>query len=189
MKKILLLMFLLTASVASFAGDEATWNEGQIEFQMSKSKQAPLIRLATFSPWSHCGIIVKKNDRYYVLEASNVVKLTPIDDWFDRGKFGIAVSYSVFDKPVKIRYKQYLGQRYDTSFKFNNGRMYCSELVYEIYLRQFGIQLCKPRKVKSYHLFGLGKVLRRRGISRNRLVVAPSDILHSKFLHHMEFIF
>ena len=29
------------------------------------------------------------------------------------------------------------------SFKFNNGRMYCSELVYVIYKEQFGIEKSK----------------------------------------------
>ena len=47
------------------------------------------------------------------------------------------------------------------SFKFNNGRMYCSELVYIIYKEQFGIELCKPRKVSSYRTFGLGWLLKK----------------------------
>ena len=35
--------------------------------------------------------------------------------------------------------------------------MYCSELVYLIYKEQFGIELCKPRPIKSYNTFGLKK--------------------------------
>ena len=52
-------------------------------------------------------------------------------------------------------------QPYNMSFKFNNGRMYCSELVYIIYKEQFGIELCKPRKVSSYRTFGLGWLLKK----------------------------
>ena len=61
--------------------------------------------------------------------------------------------------------------------------MYCSELVYLIYKEQFGIELCKPKKIKNYHLFGLSKIIKRRGINLNQLVIAPSDIINSKYLH------
>ena len=66
------------------------------------------------------------------------------------------------------------------AFKFNNNRMYCSELVYLIYKEQFGIELCKPRPIKSYNTFGLKKVMKERGMNMNQLVVAPSDLLQYK---------
>ena len=171
-------MFIV--SINCFA-DCSEWKEGDIVFQISKSKQSPFIQLATGSLYSHCGIVIKKNKSFYVLEASNIVKLTPLAVWIDKGRFSHCISYSVFNHPVKISYKKYLGQKYDTSFKFNNGKMYCSELVYEIYKNQFGIQLCKPKKVSDYHIFGLSKLLKRRGISKNQLVVAPSDLTNSKY--------
>lgn len=158
----------------------AEWKEGDIVFQISKSKQAPFVQLATGSIYSHCGIVVKKNMHFYVLEASNTVKLTPLAVWIDRGRFSLCTIKSVFNHPIKISYKKYLGQKYDTAFKFNNGKMYCSELVYEIYKNQFGIELCKPRKVSEYHLLGLNKLLKKRGISKNQLVVSPSDLFNSK---------
>lgn len=181
MKKIFtFLLFLI--SLSSVAND-ARWQEGEIVFQISKSSQSKYIQLATGSIYSHCGIVVNKNKQYYVLEASNIVKLTPINQWIDRGRFKYCKSYKVFDKPVHINYSKYLGQKYDKQFKFNNNKMYCSELVYLIYKEQFGIELCKPKKIKSYHLFGLSKIIKRRGINLNQLVVAPSDIINSKYLH------
>lgn len=177
MKKLLFVLTLLMVGVCSYADYYKEDKEGDIVFQTSKSKQSPFVMLATHSIYSHCGIIVFKNNEKYVLEASNVVKLTPFNKWFDKGRFGYCHTYRVTNKPIKINYKKYLGQKYDLSFKFNNGRMYCSELVYEIYKNQFGIELCKPRKVSSYHIFGLGKILKRRGISKNQLVVAPSDLM------------
>lgn len=180
MKQIIIL-FLLLFSLNSSA-DELNWQEGELVFQISKSKQSPYIQLATGSLYSHCGIIIKKSNQYYVLEASNIVKLTPVSDWINKGRFKYCISYKIFNKPVKISYKKYLGQKYDTAFKFNNGKMYCSELIYEIYKKQFGIELCKPRKIKSYHLFGLSKIIKKRGIDINQLVVAPSDIINSKYV-------
>lgn len=179
MRKILLLLVLIL-STSCFA-DCSEWKEGDIVFQISKSKQAPFIQLATGSIYSHCGVVVKKDGSFYVLEASNVVKLTPLGVWIDRGRFSLCVVKEVFNHPIKISYKKYLGQKYDTAFKFNNGKMYCSELVYEIYKDQFGIELCKPKKVSDYHIFGLSKLLKRRGINKKQLVVAPCDLFNSKY--------
>ena len=177
-----LLLLLLLTTIFCYADCNVKYKEGDIIFQMSQSKQAPFVMMATGSLYSHCGIIVYKNNKPYVLEASNVVKLTSLDDWYNKSRFKTCVTYRVFDKPIKIHYKKYLGQKYDTSFKFNNGRMYCSELVYEIYKNQFGIELCKPRKVKDYHIFGMKKILKRRHINLNQLVVSPSDIANSKYV-------
>ena len=136
-----------------------------------------MIQYATGSPWSHCGIIVFRNDRPYVLEASSVVKLTDLETWRKRGRWSVMRCRRVLDDCPRIRYRKYLGQPYDLAFKFNNGRMYCSELVYEIYKNQLGIELCKPRKISSYRTLGLGKVMKRRHMDSWQLVVVPSDLL------------
>ena len=65
--------------------------------------------------------------------------------------------------------------------------MYCSELVYVIYKEQFGIEICKPRKVSTYCTFGLGWLLKKRNINPNLLVVAPIDLTYSKYLHNTYF--
>lgn len=156
----------------------SNWKEGDIVFQISKSNQSSLIQYATCSPWSHCGIIIEKNNCFYVLEASNVTKLTPINDWIKKGRGSFIKTRRVLNKDVKIKYSKYLGKPYDLAFKFNNNKYYCSELVWLIYKEQFGIELCKPRKVKQYNLIGIKKHLIRRNINENQLVVAPCDLLH-----------
>lgn len=153
------------------------WKEGDIVFQISKSDQSSLIQYATGSPWSHCGIVVKKDGQFYVLEASNVVKLTPVDSWIKRGRFSSVKKRRVLKKDVRVRYSKYLGKPYDLAFKFDNGKYYCSELVWLIYKEQFGIELCKPRRIKEYNLIGIKKHLSRRGINENQWVVAPCDLL------------
>ena len=135
--------------------------------QTSKSEQSKYIRMATKSQLSHCGIVVEKGGRQYVLDASNVIKLTPVDDFIVKG----------VDKPVKIRYQHLLGRRYDSQFKWNNNLYYCSELVYHIYDSQLGIKLGKPRKVSSY--WGVGffkKYIKKRKIDMDELVISPKDI-------------
>lgn len=105
-----------------------------------------------------------------------MVKLTPLKTWEERGRFGAVKAYRVTNKDIKIKYAEYLGMPYDLAFKFNNGKMYCSELVYEIYKKQFGIEICKPKKLKEYNTLGIRDVAKNRGMNLNQLVVAPSDL-------------
>ena len=168
MKKFKTIIMLLLVAIALYAQRTPRvtndFKEGDLIFQVSQSRQSPFIQLATNSPWSHCGVIVEKEGKPYVLEASNVVKLTPLKAWIDRGKMGRYKRRRVLNKPVKIKYAKYLGKRYDLAFKFNNDKYYCSELIYDIYKDQFGIQLATPKPIKSYHIFGLGKLMKRRGM-------------------------
>lgn len=103
--------------------------EGDIIFQTSKSSQSPFIMVATHSRWSHCGV-VEKNNKFYVLEASSTVRLTPIKEFVNRGRFGSYKIRRVFDKPMKIKYKKYLGAKYDLAFKFDNDILFRVSLSY-----------------------------------------------------------
>jgi hypothetical protein len=157
--------------------------EGDLIFHTSKSKQSPAIQYATMSVLSHCGIIIEKPNGLYVLEATGILKLTPLQEFIDRGKGKQWWAKRVIDTPVKVKYSHLLGRRYDTSFKPDNNLFYCSELIHHIYKTQFSIELCKYRKVSDYHLTGLKKKLRQRGISLNQEVVAPIDVYNSKKTH------
>ena len=67
---------------------------------------------------------------------------------------------------------------YDLEFKFNNGKMYCSELVWLVYKDQ-EIELCKPRKVSSFIFTRIPKVrnlMQKRGITMEQQAVAPVDL-------------
>ena len=129
MKKFLKI-FLIAVALLSVAGsilclslsrmNDIELKEGDLLFQISKSAQSPLIALATGSVYTHCGILVEKQGKWYVLEATGPVKLTPLQQWCDKGRFKHVISRRVLEKPVKVRYKQYLGQAYDWSFKFDN---------------------------------------------------------------------
>ena len=152
------------------------YNQGDILFQESKSNQSQYIKAATDSRYTHCGIIYKKDGKDYVLEASNVVKLTPVQEWINRG-VGKHVKVRVCPiKDFKINLKKYIGKSYDTSFSWTDERMYCSELVYKIYADN-GIKLCKLRRVSDYNVGKFKEYLKERAISINELVVAPSDLL------------
>ena len=150
--------------------------EGDVVFQMSKSNQAKYIEEATISPWGHCGIIIKENNKLYVLEASKTVRLTPLRKWINKGKQRKIDVRRFTDKEIHIDYSDYIGKPYDTEFKFNNGKWYCSELVYDIYKNQLGIKICNPKRVNEYNIGRLKNILKQRNINENQYVVTPSNI-------------
>lgn len=184
MKKIIVLFLAgILLSVNLYAGKDINYKEGDVIFIISKSKQSPLIQYATRSPWSHCGIVVYKKGEPYVLEASNVVKLTRLNEFCRKGRLGAIVQMRYTDKPIKISYSKYLGKPYDLQFSMKNNRYYCSELVWLIYKEQLGVELCNPKPLSEYRTFGLDRVLKKRGISKKSLFVAPIDLLLSNKLY------
>ncbi len=96
------------------------------------------------SVYDHVGIVVVEKGKVYVLEATPRagVVLTPWDGFvaaapFIDGSPGITVMRLNVDFPVEEaieRAKSHLGEPYDWHFLSNNGKMYCSELVYDSYL-------------------------------------------------------
>ena len=166
--------------------------EGDVIFQTSQSQQSPLIQIATRSRISHCGIIVMKNGKPYVLETLKTLVVTPLDKFIARGEGGKYWLKRSKKENIKIEYGSYLGKPYDLAFKFDNGKFYCSELIYDIYKNQLGIELCKPKKVGDYLIIGtdklpkIKKAMKRRGITKAQYAVAPVDIFNSDFLEDVK---
>ena len=166
--------------------------EGDVIFQTSKSQQSPLIQIATRSKITHCGIIVMRGGKPYVLETLKTLVLTPLDKFIARGEDGKYWIKRSSRENIKIKYAKYLGKPYDLAFKFDNGRFYCSELVYDIYQKQLGIQLAEPRQVKDYlilftdRLPKLKRAMKRRGISKEQYAIAPVDIFNSEYMESVD---
>lgn len=158
-----------------------TPQQGDVIFHVSESSQSAAIKLGTWSRYSHCGLIIKKNGKLYVLEAENGVELTPIRQWLKRGK--MCHHYRVMrlkdEQTLNLPYK--LGGRYDRAFRFNNGKYYCSELVWELYGKN-NINLCASKELQDYHFLYLPMVqkhIKSRGFTMEQKVVAPIDLVKS----------
>ena len=170
---------LLLCSCSGSGTDLTEIKEGDIVFIESQSSQAPYIKLGTMSKWTHCGIVVNTPEGLKVLEASKKVKLTPYATFVGGAKdenWCVKRPKKTISGP--IQYKKYIGMPYDLEFKFDNGKMYCSELVWLIY-KENGIELCKPRKVSSFPMTRIPKVkklMAKRNISMSQEAVAPVDI-------------
>ena len=166
--------------------------EGDVIFQTSQSSQSPLIQIGTRSHITHCGIIVMRDGKPYVLETLKTLVLTPLDQFVARGKDGKYWLERSDKENIKIDYTHYLGKPYDLAFSFDNDIYYCSELVYDIYKNQLGIELCKPKQVGDYLILGTDKLdkientMQRRGITKEQYAVAPVDVFESEYLYSVK---
>ena len=179
MRRFLFVIMALMAISCNNNVDVNELHEGDIVFIESQSSQSPYIKIGTMSKWTHCGVVVNTPEGMKVLEASKTVRLTPFAKFIGTAKndnWCIRRPKQKISAP--INYHKYLGQPYDLEFKFDNGKMYCSELVWLVYMDQ-GIELCKPRKVSSFMMTRIPKVqklMNKRNISMSQEAVAPVDI-------------
>jgi hypothetical protein len=162
--------------------------EGDVIFQTTQSSQSPLIQIGTRSRITHCGIIVMRDGEPYVLETLRTLVLTPLNEFIARGVDGKYWLKRSDKQNIQIEYSHYLGKTYDLAFSFDNDIYYCSELVYDIYKKQLGIELCKPKRVGDYlilctdRLPQIESVMKHRGITKEQYAVAPVDIFESEYL-------
>lgn len=168
--------------------------DGDIIFQTSQSDQCKAIQLATKSIYSHCGIIFKENNEWYVWEAVQPVRKTPLKSWIKHGEnnhFVVkrlknhdeVVTADVILKMKSIG-KSYMGKNYDLTFEWSDDRIYCSELVWKIYERAVGIEVGKLQKLKEFdltHPLVKEKLNERYGenIPMEELVISPGAIFEN----------
>lgn len=178
MRKILFVI-LAVVSISCSNIDVNSVKEGDVVFIESQSSQSPYIKAGTMSKWTHCGVVVNTSQGMKVLEASKTVRLTSLDKFISRAKDGNwCIKRPKQQLKSPISYRKYLGQPYDLEFKFDNGKMYCSELVWLVYKDQ-GIELCKSRKVSSFIMTRMPKVkklMKKRNIRMDQEAVAPVDL-------------
>jgi uncharacterized protein YycO len=176
-------------------GDEI--KNGDLIFQTSLSGQSKAIQLATKSKYSHCGLIFKDGKEFYVFEAVQPVKRTPLDKWIARGKDGKYVikrlknADQVLNSATLTKMKQvgdqFNGKNYDLTFDWSDDKIYCSELIWKIYQRATGIEIGKLEKLSDFDLTNEAvkqKMKERYGdkIPTNEIVISPVAIFDSELL-------
>lgn len=97
--------------------------------------------------FTHVGIAVEKEGAIRVLEAAKGgVRHTPLKDFLQKSQFRhgnpMVVVMRLRDTSgvaaAVRRAEEFVGQPYDYSYLPDNGKMYCSELVYESYRKKDG---------------------------------------------------
>lgn len=176
--------------------DSLKFKDGDIIFQTSRSSQSRAIRLATKGPFSHVGIIVIKDKTLYVYEAGKTVRFTLLEDFTFAGEDGkfvvkrlkkdLLLDQTKLDN-LSIVIAEFKGRPYDSLFLWSDEEIYCSELVYKIFKRSFGIELGSLEALGTFDLTNpvvLKKLKERYGdnIPYNEKVISPSSIYNSDLL-------
>lgn len=177
--------------------DESKLKEGDLIFHESVSEFSTAIQLATHSIYSHCGILLKKNNKFYVLEAIQPVGMTLLSDWIARGKDGKYVikrlknAEQLLTKPTIDKMKEigesFEGKDYDSWFAWSDTKIYCSELIWKIYKRAANVEIGKLEKLKDFDFSSdLAKkyvqLLYGNNLPRNETVISPISMFNSELL-------
>ena len=183
--------------IASIVPQNAPFKNGDLIFQTSKSSQSQAIQLATKSQYSHCGIIYQEGEKYYVFEAIQPVKYTPLEQWIARGKAGKYVvkrlknAAQVLTPEVLRKMKAvgegFKGKNYDSTFEWSDDKIYCSELIWKVYQRATGLEIGKLDKLSHFDLSAEAvkmKMKERYGnkIPLNETVISPAAVFGSELL-------
>lgn len=170
---------------------------GDIIFQTSLTDQSKAIHLATKSKYSHCGIIYIENGQYFVFEAVQPVKNTPLDKWIARGKNGHYVIKRLKNaeeiltaetlQKMKVEGEKFKGKNYDLTFEWSDDKIYCSELIWKIYQRATGLEVGKLERLSDFDLTSevvKTKMKERYGdnIPMDEIVISPVSIFESELL-------
>lgn len=174
-----------------------SFQDGDIIFQTSQSKQCEAVRIATNSKFSHCGLIYEIKGKVYVFEAVQPVKITPLNEWIKQGegnkyllkrlKNSSKILTSEVISKMKNYGKKFENKDYDLYFEWTDDKIYCSELIWKIYKKGAGIELCSLAKLKSFNLADdkVKQILKERygnKIPLDEKVVAPAQLVNSDLL-------
>ncbi|HEY0157606.1 MAG TPA: YiiX family permuted papain-like enzyme [Thermoanaerobaculia bacterium] len=195
----LLLLAVVPSSSAAGAPLERALRDGDIIFHESQSGQSRAIQAATKSRYSHMGILYRVNGQWQVYEAVQPVKLTPLKRWIARGKGGHFVVKRLRDAAVltpatlaRMRRagERFRGKPYDLTFEWNDGRIYCSELVWKIYKLGAGVEIGRLQRLREFDLShpAVKQKMRERYGSKIPLdepVISPAAMFESNLLREV----
>jgi hypothetical protein len=174
--------------------DNNEFRNGDIIFHTSKSDQSKAIQLATNSKYSHMGIIYETDGHYYVYEAVQPVKLTPLKNWIQKGKDSHYVVKRLKDHKILLtketlkRMKDYgekfKGKNYDIYFEWSDEKIYCSELVWKIYHEAVNVEIGSLQELREFDLTSdvvKNKMKERYGdkIPLDEKVISPDAMFNS----------
>ncbi|NBL64627.1 hypothetical protein GV828_05360 [Flavobacterium sp. NST-5] len=140
----ILLLFLFSSIISNAQINVSQLKTGDLIFQdMDCGPLCDAIEAVTQgyqdNDFSHMGLVLKKNDSIFIIEAAgSAVRLTPLE------KFSKNTKKPMFIGRVKKKYQKLIpetidfslaqmGVPYDDDYVYDNGKYYCSELIYDAF--------------------------------------------------------
>jgi len=119
--------------------------EGDLLFQYAEGNEIlNALADANGDKFSHCGMLVKKDGSWFVLEASTTVTETPINVWRQRSRDKLMHVYRLREsqqkhipKMIEIA-RKLLGRPHDPTCQITDAQIYGPELVYKSFRRSAG---------------------------------------------------
>lgn len=169
--------------------------EGDVVFSSSPRGLGQAIIDATSSRHTHCGVLLMREGRLMVLEAVQPVGFTTIENFASHSTPGTFIARRLKTplaptalEAARAWSASQIGKNYDRHFRWDDDRLYCSELVWKFY-EKAGVRLCQPRKFQDYkldHPRVTQAIEERYGgiehLPKEENVVAPSDLAVSTLL-------
>jgi hypothetical protein len=184
------------------AGLASALRDGDLIFHESQSAQSEMVRALTESRWTHMGVIYLEPSGPMVFEAVSPVRQTALKDWTLRGKDRHFVTKRLRDAETRLTPDviakmrkvgaTWLGRPYDLRFRWDDERLYCSELVYKLFERGAGVRLGKLQTAAEMNLDDekVQRALHKRfagaKFDPNETVVTPDSIFHDDQLVEVE---
>lgn len=141
---------------------DTNYHNGDIVFQTSNSGQSAAIQLATHSIYSHCGLLLQDDGKWYVYEAIQPVQKTPVKEWIARATNHyyalerLAKADSILTPEAILKMRQSatskLDKNYDLWFGWSDEYIYCSELVWKAYHDATGLEIGQLQKLGEFDL-------------------------------------
>ena len=162
---------------------EVALQNGDVVLQASTSERSALIRKASRSPYSHVGVVERAKNGVFVLEAVQPVSRTPLAAWVKRGEgaWVTVLRPKGLDAAARNRVvaaaKKELGKPYDARYRWDDERLYCSELVVKAFARGASLSVGKQEVVKTLALSDEELALAAKlGVSASQSLVTPASL-------------
>ena len=147
---------------------------------------------STESPYSHCGVVVKKDGKWFVLEAMvPVVMETSFEQWVKRGR-GKFDAYRLKEEHREripdwiLAMKKRMGKRYDFRYRMSDEEIYCSELPFDAWQEITGENMGKVVQLGDLKWQKYRKVIQRiegsETIPVERKMITPRDLAEAEQL-------
>ena len=165
--------------------------EGDFIFQNIHGEIFRVIQDVTGNPITHCGIIVKKDNKFFVLEAIGPVKLTPLNAWIHRGigsQFTIARLKRYFRNQIPHIIESayhYLNRPYDIQYEWDDKKIYCSELIYKAVRDATGLRLTEFRRLGDMNWKPHETFIRKISggkLPLENMMIIPGDLAKSEMV-------
>lgn len=196
MKRVLLALVLcvMVGCRAQSRGDYQP-QSGDVIFQsFPHSPLTDTIESVSLSPFSHCGLVIKRGSKVVVCEAIGPVQDTPLDAWIKRGRNQAFAVYRLNDSyAAKIEgfvqaAETFRGRPYDIHYAFDDERIYCSELVFKAFKKSVGEDLGLVKRLGDLNWRPNEAFIRKienGGLPLEREMITPQDLSEAKQLHQV----